>query len=439
MFKVLLVLAFAIRLILMPISTHSDLFFINAFPNLLMSQGILDIYSFIQDNISNAQFSYYPPLTYFTFALLQFIYQFFSTSFSPWMANLLGLYTTNFQGQAADFIRAAPNAHIARDLFLAKLPYLIFDLAAVLVLLKFSKKRLLSKEAVIIWLFNPASLYAVYMVGQFELIPAFFVLLGFLILRKNVNLGVLILGIAAAYKNYAFLFILPVVLIYGHTWRQRAKLLAISLLPYLIFLTPTLVTNAREAIFSLTPKVYLQYRKPLEGWSLYSQIVKYTLLILTLATTLALSSILKLKDRWNTSVGLSLAMVLLVFALAPRISFHYLLWATPLIILWFKNLKVVALIIILEAITLASYKLLANHLQAGLFAPINPDYFANIAPVNHLVNKIIPYHFISGLGFFVFFFLNLYLVARIFYNLTFQSAPQAQKGRSAKIPSTQNV
>lgn len=435
----LLVLAFTIRLILMPISTHSDLFFINAFPNLLASQGVFDVYSFIRDNIPSAPFSYYPPLTYFTFGLFQFIYQFFSTSFSPWMANLLDLYTTNFQGQAADFIRAAPNAHITRDLFLAKLPYLIFDLAAVWVLLRFIKKRFLSKTAIIIWLFNPASLYAVYMVGQFELIPAFFVLLGFLLLTKNTNLGVLMLGIAAAYKNYAFLFILPTVLIYGHTWRQRTRLLAISLAPYLIFLIPTFATNAKEAIFSLVPKVYLGYRKPLEGWPLYSQIIKYILLTFSLMATLALSSTLKLKDKWHASVGISLAMVLLVFALAPRISFHYLLWTTPLVVLWFKRSKVTTAIIAVQAMTLASYKLLANHLQAGLFAPISPDYAASIVPINQLIDKIIPYWLISGFGFFVFFFLNLYLAAKIFYNLIFQTSPQAQKGRSDKIPQTQNV
>lgn len=421
MFSGLIILAFALRFILMPISAHSDLFFINSFPNLLVTQNVFDIYSYIKENISDARFSYYPPLTYYTFAFFQLIYQFFSNSFSSWMVNLVDLYLSSFNGQAADFIKAAPNPHIFRDLFLGKSPYLLFDFAAFLVLINFVKRRLIKKAAIFIWLFNPVSLYAIYMMGQFEIIPAFLVLLGFFVLRKNPSLGILTLGIAAAFKNYAFLFILPTILIYEDSWRGRAKLFVIAVAPYLIFLLPTIFSNFKESIFTLLPKIYLHYRKPLEGWPLYSQIIKYLVLTASLIAILALSSILKLRDKWNFSVGVSLAMVLTVFVFAPRLSIHYLLWSTPLTILWFKNQKLAMVIIIVQAVSLASYKLLANHLQAGLFAPLDPLYFPSLPTFNSLIDKVFPYYSVSATGFFVFFFLNLYLIFRILNELIFKS------------------
>lgn len=420
MFSGLIILAFALRFILMPISAHSDLFFINSFPNLLVTQNVFDIYSYIKENISDARFSYYPPLTYYTFAFFQLIYQFFSSSFSSWMVNLVDLYLSSFNGQAADFIKAAANPHIFRDLFLGKSPYLLFDFAAFLVLINFVKRRLIKKAAIFIWLFNPVSLYAIYMMGQFEIIPAFLVLLGFFVLRKNPSLGILTLGIAAAFKNYAFLFILPTILIYGHTWREKAKLLVISFAPYFLFLIPTLITSPKDAIFALLPKVYLIYRKPLEGWALYSQYIKYSLLIASYIIILIMSSVIKIKDKWKLTLGLSLASVLFVYALAPRISFHYLLWAAPLVILWFRNVKVAAMIVIIQAISLASYKLLANHLQTGLFAPLNYDLFSRMPTLNSLIDQVIPYRIISTIGFLVFFFLNLYFAVRTLLQLMFQ-------------------
>lgn len=411
--KVLIFLAFALRIFLMPISAHSDLFFINYYPNRFIESGQIVM---TEDNVS-----YYPPLTFYTFAFFQYFDNLFSKTFSTWMNNLYFLSVNGFQGQAADYIKEVENPHIFRDIFLAKFPYLLFDVAIIFLLLRFAKERLVSKNMIIFWLFNPVLLYAIYIFGQFEIIPTFFVFLGFYVLRKNKTFAFFLLGIAAAYKNYAFLFIIPTIFIYGQSWSQKLKLLAISIAPYLIFLAPTLVTSSKEAIFSMAPKVYLHYRKPLEGWALYSQVIKYIILTTSYFTVLLFAFFLKVKDQWRASLGLSLVSILLVFALAPRISFHYLLWAAPLIIFWFRKAKVSAFILLAQALSLASYKLLANHLQAGLFAPLNPTFFSNVPTINDLLNQIIPYRIISTIGFAIFFVFNLYIIVSVLRRIVFQS------------------
>lgn len=412
MFSLLLILAVLIRILLMPISVHSDLFFINSFPALMIKKNVFDIFSYFAVNLSHLNYTYYPPLVYLTFGFFQYIYAFFSTTFSNWMISLYQLETTNFQGQASDFIRMSPNVNIYKDLFLAKVPYLIFDVLTVITLFTLIKNRTKFKMLTLLWLFNPVHLYSTYLMGQFEVIPAFFVLLGLLFSRKRLFLGFFILGIAAAYKNYAFLFILTTVLIYGENWRQRIKLVLISIIPYLIVIMPTLLANPAIATYVLIPKVYLKYRKPLEGWSLYSTYIRYFVLILSFICLFFASYFIKLKNKWKLSLGVSLISLLLVYAFAPRISFHYLMWELPLLLLWVKTAKQYVWIITIQSLSLASYKLLANHLQIGLLSPLNNN-FALIPTLNSQINHIFPYVIISTIGFFIFLFFNIYLACKI--------------------------
>lgn len=419
-FSLLVVFAFLIRLVLMPISAHSDLFFINIFPALMQEKNVFDIYYYFSKNLPNVPYIYYPPLTYFTFGAFHYFYSLFSSSFSNWMMVLYSLEMSGFQGQAADFIKVSHNVHIFKDLFLAKLPYLICDIFAVLIFLKFIKNRAQARTLTLLWLFNPVHLYSTYLMGQYDIIPSFFVLLGFLLFKKNIYWGLLTLGFAAAYKNYAFLFILIVILVYGKDWTSRLKLALTSAAPYFLSLLPTLMHSPGWAVYSFLPKIYLHRSVPLLGWPLYSQYIKIIILATTLIATILIAGTVKIKDRYNLVVGLSLCAILLLFTFSPKMSFHFLLWETPLVLLWFKKPKVCSTIFSVQAISLASYKLLANHLQLGLFAPINPEYFSTLPTFNSLIAQIIPYRIFSSIGFLMFTLINLYLIFNILIKLLFQ-------------------
>lgn len=423
----LVMVAALIRIFLMPLSAHSDLFSISVFPPLLFKEGVVDIFSYVRANINQANFQYYPPLTYFTLAAFHSTYPIFSDSFIDWMHQIRILEAEGIEGQADYYITNAPNPHIFRDLFLAKFPYLVFDIGAVIVLIKFQKLNLVSKYAIIIWLLNPILLYGVYIFGQLEAIPNFFILLGFLLLLKNPYLAVFFLGIAAAYKNYAFIFTLPVILIYGDSLKKKLILLAISALPSLVFIIPTALNNTSEAIFTLTPKSFLHYKRELAGWAFYSQILRYSLTLVAYSFILLLAKSLRLKNKFALSVGLCLCAMLLLITLAPRTHFHYLLWFTPLLFLWFKRTKTIIMVILVQTLSFASYKILASHLQLGLFAPINPQYFASLPTFNAIIDQVIPYRIVSTIGFFIFTFTNLFIVMAILKYLIFESETELKK------------
>lgn len=419
MFIVLIIISLLTRLALMPFFAHSDLFSINMFPPLLFEQSVFDILSYVSEKIGPA-FQYYPPLTYYTFAVFHLTYQFFSDTFLPWMQEIRTLEINGVKGQVDYYIINAPNAAIFRDLFLAKIPYLIFEAGTIIALFLYLRKKLIVKWAIIIWLINPILLYSTYVFGQMEVIPTFFILLAFLVLRKNTGWAIFLLGIAAAYKNYAFIFIIPTILIYARSWRERLKLAVLALIPHLVFLLPTLVSNPIEAISAFIPRSFLIYKHPLQDWPLISQIARYVLTATSFVIIILISYFLKLKDKWRFAVGTSLAAMLLIITLAPRTHFHYLMWALPLLFLWYRNLKSLSLVILTLGLSFASYKILANHLQAGLLAPLDPYYFSNLPTFNAIIDALIPYRIISTIGFLIFTGVTLFLALTILKQLIFE-------------------
>lgn len=414
-----LIVSFLLKLALMPISVHSDLFAIESFPPLLLKEHVIDIFSYMDKK----SFSYfYPPLTYYSFAFFELIIHFFSDTFLDWMNNLRVANLNGLEGQAVAYIKAVPNPKILKDLFLAKTPFLLFDIASLIVLLKFAKAKMIKSKSAVIWALSPVIIYTTYLFGQFDIIVLFFILLGFFLLRRNTKLGMLSLGIAAAFKSYPFIIVLPTAIIFGANFKQRLKLIAVAALPFIISVLPTLIASPQLLIFTFFPKNLFHYKGALEGWQKYSQLTKYGLLALSYVFILVLSVFLKLRDKLRTSIGISLVVVLLALTLAGRSHFHYLIWEMPLIILWFRNnLKFLTIVILIQTISFASYKILANQLQLGLFAPLNPDYFSSLPTFNSLINQIIPYRVISSLGFTVFTVVNIYLILNILTFLIFKA------------------
>src|SRR3989338_10473474 len=161
---VLSLLAVAIRLILMPISVHPDLFFINMFPNLFYSHEVLEIFSYINENFAKSRLSYYTPLTYYTFVLFQYPYHLVSNSFSTWMTDLYQFYIDRTQiAYTKDYLEQVKNAFLFRDIFLAKIPYLIFEVGSLIHLFRFIQLKYLKPTAIFAWLFAPIIIYSTYM------------------------------------------------------------------------------------------------------------------------------------------------------------------------------------------------------------------------------------------------------------------------------------
>jgi len=148
-------------------------------------------------------------------------------------------------------------------IFVSKLPYLIFDFALALLLLHLidnEKKGLLVLK---LWMINPVSLYVSYYVGQFDVIPVFFLaLMLYFFKKKKAEWAMLSLGLTSAFKIFGLLLALPLSLIFvkenrGSIARMKraVKLVGVTLLPLVLviltsFLIPAYYISANAAGFS---------------------------------------------------------------------------------------------------------------------------------------------------------------------------------------------
>lgn len=197
MTKQIFLIATIIRLLLIPWFYHPDLKS-QYFHFQFLSQGVANIYQHIAENKSRLPYTdtfNYLPLTYFTFGS----YYALAKLFTP---PTLGRWLNDW----------GPNQNLYTDfpifLFILKLPYLIFDLLIAYFLFRITSNKLLLK----LWLFNPLTLYLVYILGNFDVLPSLLTLLSLYLLPTNSKFSGLSFGLATCLKAYSLLF-LPVFLV----------------------------------------------------------------------------------------------------------------------------------------------------------------------------------------------------------------------------------
>jgi len=173
---------------------------------------------------------HYPPVIYVLYNTHRYV--------NAWM------FSPNFQGWLNDssFLHLENNPSMFRDLFVMKLPILLFDFLAAMLLIALApigRKRL----AAALWLLNPFSIYAIYFFGQFDIIAAFFVLLSIYLWRKNkLTFAYGILGLAAAVKVFPLL-LLPIFLIYdGRSILKKISGVISFAVVFLLCLAPILTS-----------------------------------------------------------------------------------------------------------------------------------------------------------------------------------------------------
>lgn len=295
---VILIVGIAIRLFLSFSTFHPDLAALSKVGRLVADGHILDIYDFSSEQL----IFNYPPIIYWFMGLL----------------NLL--FSTNFG--------------------LLKLGYLIFD-----VLLGFLLYRLVDPKKGIftfsLWMFNPVSLYATYMMGQFDIIPTFFTVLAvYLVVKHRLSWAALALGGGIAFKLYPIFLIFPL-LILGKTIWDKFKLGILTILPYVLSIMPYISSES----FRLTALVANQADK-----SLYAKIpVSGGEAILLFPASLILFYLLIWKHKNKLFFWRLFLIPLLLFFIFTHYHPQWLIWVTPFIILAlvyerFKNVVPVLLI-----------------------------------------------------------------------------------------------
>ena len=234
---ILAIIGLIIRLVLIPITMHADFRAYNLAAYLITQKGqLLGFYDYIShlprtDRILEVFMDdglfIYPPLAYLTHALFMWLL----SPFYPWQTlNTLILYF--------DHVRPDPN--LPWLLYLLKFPYLVADAAGLFILLKLvdPKHRLFAAS---LWIFNPVTIYSSYMLAQFDIYIAVFLLLALLFAARGRSLwAAMCIGLAAGFKPFPLLLV-PFL---GQGLWGKAKHIGIALLTYLAIIFPYLSSPA---------------------------------------------------------------------------------------------------------------------------------------------------------------------------------------------------
>lgn len=252
-----LVIGILIKFFLMAVSFHGDLAFIWAIPS---SVKIGDIFNFYKDYSQrfpdfyrSVSTVYYPPLSLAFVALFLPVLRLFSSSLQPWLLNLQHML---FFGQASSGKELYINSihkGIIFDLWLLKVPYLLVDLVIAWMIWKSSGQKI-KQKLLLLWWFNPINLYVTYMMGQIDIVIAFFLVAAVLLVKKN-NLAALVSVVAALMvKTYA-LAVVPAFYLIKQTYKQVVVLIMASVVIVLLTIYPFVKADSGSIISAFFPKI----------------------------------------------------------------------------------------------------------------------------------------------------------------------------------------
>lgn len=398
----IIIIGIAIRVILSFSTFHSDLQAFNLAGKIISEGNILNLYDYLpnlsnSDPIKKIAVLNYPPAIYFFHGAFNFIYtDIFKMSF-----------VNDFLIERADNYR---NILFNFHLFLLKLPYLIFDLLTALILFKLFNSEKQSKIAFTLWIFNPVNLYSTYMMGQFDIIPTFFVIFSFYLASKNkLNLAVLSLGLGIAFKIFPIFLLVPLILL-GKNYISKIKLFFLSLLPYLLSIVPFIHSQG----FKQTALVASQSDK-----SLYASLPVSggeTIFLFPASLIFFYLIIWNRKEEFLWKLYLTPLLLFFVFT-----HYHpqWLLWITPFLImnLIFERFKNLVAILLILGSWFGSLFFFEPSLTLGLFSPLFPNLY-NTHSIWNLLKINIDYNFLRGLLQTVLAASALYLI----YNSSLKSA-----------------
>ncbi len=355
-YKKIILVAVLLRFLVMPFFYHPDIKS-QHFHFQFFSQGVLNIYEYLSQNKSTLGYKdtfNYLPLTYYTFGLSQTITKpLLGDGFYQWI---------NDWGETRN---SHPN--IIFYMFFLKIPYLILDISLALLLLKIYQKP----KLFYIWLFNPISIYLIYILGNFDILPAFLTVLAFYFLKKDkLFLSYFSIGIAVALKIYPLIFVPFIFFHQPKDFLKHLKYCWFSILPLIITVLPFI--NQTSFINSFL------------GSGLTQKILEFKLLnipIFPVVYLLILINYFFSKSKYKFEI----ATTQIFFIFIGLVNFHpqWIIWFFPFTIVIFDNSKIFKkLFLALFFIFIFAYIFLFNDnfLFWGHLIPINPNFVDLTSP-----------------------------------------------------------
>lgn len=398
---VIIIFSIILRIVLAFATYHQDLQALNLAGKIIASGNVLTFYDYLSNLPLNdptrtlAVFNY-PPAGYLFHGLFNFLF-----------SNVLGISQIN------QFILDIPSNYgdfqFSIHLLLLKIPYLVFDLLTGWVLYKLFDSRKKATLALILWLFNPINLYVSYMMADFDIIPTFFTILSiYFIVKNRLNLSALSLGFGIAFKLFPLFLVIPL-LILGKNFKEKARLVIIAILPYILSIMPYIPSHnfRTNALFANQSSKSLYAVLPVSG----GESIIYFLVFLLFFYLLIWGYKLLISQSRVIEIWKLYLIPLLLFFIFTHYHPQWLIWITPILIMELVELRFKNLLsqILIYLSWFGSLFFFDPSLTINMFAPIAPALH-NLPSIWTLLKINIDYNFSRSIIQTIFVAASAYLI-----------------------------
>ena len=361
------------RLLLIPWTGHSDLFFIFGTPFHFLNDGVFDIYQHLAEYFSapSASEYSYQPLHYFVFGLWSGLTQLFADpEYSIWMRQAIEQFPVILRDGEAAFSYPGAEAKF-KILFLWKMLYLACDFLILFLILKIIKEEEERASYISWWAGSVVLLYSQYLFGQCGIVPVAIMVLGVHLYKvtNNTQWMGLCFALSVPFKLFT-LVLLPLPFLLAKGSQEKIKTAFWILIPLLALYLPFVIHSGNLVLFRMTSGLGSSYSEGLAwGWVLMLskgfQILGY----------LAVFYHAGFRYRDNFEDILRYVFICLLLLLCVPLKIHYYAWITPFWFLFFNKHKKYASIYGVIVFLLFFANLSDKQTFLGLLAPLAPDFF----------------------------------------------------------------
>ncbi len=392
--------ALILRFILMPLTLHGDLIFINYSPYFLSYEHIWDIYGHFKDHYLSATGStYYPPLLYYIVAGFQYAFQLINPQFQEFMQHVHILSYSHQDAGLVDYLKPFSRLEIFTLIFWMKIPYLLADVGCVFML---SRIRDMGdrKKMINLWIWHPVLLFSIYTFGTFRIYSCLLLTI-FIVLMQNRHLSwaMVVFGGIALMENYA-LFLLPMtIIVLGDDFKSRIRLTGVFCISFGALFVPLWIHSQGYVQYAYFSPVIMDvanrgvFRHSFPIVELAMKIILVASYLIVIVGTWNVKHVWRYSGISQAKMWMHGAMILLfVLYATSSISLHYFMWILPLWVIlhadkapWPRILSIGAIVI------LFIFNLDSRPLNLGLLAPLNPAYFTSLGSLHEWMAGFVPW------------------------------------------------
>jgi len=293
-------------------------------------------------------------------------------------------------------------------LFLLKIPYLIGEAILIFLIIKMVEGVELKRKVLNFLVFNPVSIFIIYIFGAGDIFFALFLVLSlYLIKKQRIYLGMFFLGLAM--MKFYILILLPFfVIILSDNVLERIKLVFLGLSPLIVAIISSFIIGIPLAPLATAPHSGYIFSLALLFNHVQDKIFPFVVLYFLLFLYMFYSN--KRKQVMEELYRYSLIAFMIFYALS---FFHpqYFFLVVPLIALQFNKIRHIGGMFILLTVCYIVYTFhWLSDLSCRLFLPLGPDLFVSLKSPHDLIDRFMPADNFIGIFRSIFLSVSLILI-----------------------------